>query len=54
MHYNDPDIDARDFLYCVMHDGSLPIADRLHAADALLGVEPPPRFTKPALTIPDP
>jgi hypothetical protein len=45
MHYNDPDIDARDFLYCVMLDSSLPLADRLHAADALLGVEPPPRFS---------
>jgi hypothetical protein len=47
MHYNDPDIDARDFLYCVMHDSSLPLADRLHAADALLGVEPRPRLSPP-------
>ena len=50
MHYNDAE-DAWDFLYCVMHDSSLPLADRLHAADALLAVEPPPRLAKPALTI---
>ena len=25
MHFNDPDIDARDFLYCVMHDSSFPL-----------------------------
>jgi hypothetical protein len=55
MHYNDPDIDARDFLYCVMHDSSLPLADRLHAADALLDVEPPPRLSPPSVLylIPD-
>jgi hypothetical protein len=51
MHYNDPDIDARDFLYRVMHDSSLPLADRLHASFALLGFEPHPRFRKPALVI---
>ena len=55
MHYNDPDIDARDFLYCVMHDSSLPLADRLQASSALLGVEPSPRFTSPTVLyqIPD-
>jgi hypothetical protein len=49
MHYNDPDIDARDFLYAVMHDASLPTSDRLQAAQALLGVEPNPRFNPPSL-----
>ena len=39
MHYNDPDIGAMDFLIAVMHDPSVPMADRVHAAHAITQVE---------------
>lgn len=50
MHYDDPNLRPKDFLYAVMHDRSAPIADRVHAASALMYIEPhgPP---KPSLTI---
>lgn len=52
MHYNDPDISNRDFLTCVMHDPSLPLADRMRAAKALLKIgPPPPPPPQPSLTI---
>jgi hypothetical protein len=38
-HYNDPDIGAMDFLTAVMHDPSVSIADRVHAAQAIAQVE---------------
>jgi hypothetical protein len=39
MHYNDPDIGAMDFLTAVMHDQSVPVTDRIHAAQAITQVE---------------
>ena len=38
--YNHPNITAKQFLFEVMHDASVPIADRVHAASALMGIEP--------------
>ena len=38
--YNQPDITAKQFLIEVMRDVSVPIADRVHAASALMGIEP--------------
>lgn len=42
MHYNDKNINDREFLTCVMHDPSLPLVDRMRAAKALLKLGPPP------------
>jgi hypothetical protein len=38
--YNHPNITAKQFLFEVMHDASVPIADRVHAASALMSIEP--------------
>jgi hypothetical protein len=38
--YNQPDLTAKEFLYAVMRDASVPVADRVHAASALMGIEP--------------
>ena len=37
--FNDPDIEAMDFLTAVMRDPSVSIADRVHAAQAITQVE---------------
>jgi hypothetical protein len=39
-HYNDPNLTAKEFLYAVMRDVSVPIADRVRAASALMSIEP--------------
>ena len=39
MHYNDPGLDAMEFLMAVMHDPLVSIADRVHAAQAITQVE---------------
>ena len=38
MHFNDPGIGPMDFLIAVMHDPSVPMADRVHAAQAITQV----------------
>jgi hypothetical protein len=38
--YNRPNITAKEFLFEVMRDASVPIADRVRAASALMGIEP--------------
>ena len=42
MHYNDPDISARDFLDACMHDPELSLDSPMRAAKTLMKLGPPP------------
>jgi len=37
--YDNPDLSAVQFLFAVMHDPSVSMADRIHAAQAITQVE---------------
>jgi hypothetical protein len=47
MTHDDPSTQAKEFLYAVMRDTTLPIRDRIKAASKLMAIEPdgPPKPT---------